>query len=65
MSEFFRDIVEQHKETFDPSDIRDVVDTYLLEIEIAKQEGRDMELFHGKDAGKQTREASWFAWMDV
>ncbi len=52
MSEFFREIVENHKETFDPSDIRDVVDTYLYEIEIAKQEGRDMELFNGKDPGK-------------
>jgi len=52
MTSFFRDIVEMHKQTFDASDVRDVVDTYLLEIDIAKDEGRDMDLYHGKDPGK-------------
>jgi 26-hydroxylase len=56
MTAFFRTIVEMHKETFDPSEIRDVVDTYLLEIETAKLENRDMDLmYHGKDPGKEGR----------
>lgn len=50
MAGFFREIVEEHKQTLDPSNIRDVVDSYLLEIELAKAEGK--VLFEGKDPGK-------------
>ncbi|ODN04952.1 Cytochrome P450 18a1 [Orchesella cincta] len=53
MAGFFREIVEEHKATFDPSNIRDVVDSYLLEIETAKAEGRDEYLFEGKDPDRQ------------
>lgn len=52
MAGFFREIVEEHKQSFDPSNIRDVVDSYLLEIETAKAEGREESLFEGKDPGK-------------
>jgi len=51
MSNFFHEIVEQHKATFDPHKIRDVVDTYISEIQAAKEEGRFDELFEGKDPG--------------
>lgn len=49
MANFFQDNVEQHRNTFDASNIRDLVDAYLLEIEKAKAEGR--ELFQGKNHG--------------
>lgn len=52
MATFFREIVEEHKRTFDPSNIRDIVDSYLLEIETAKAEGRADTMFEGKDPGK-------------
>ena len=49
MADFFQDNVEQHRKTFDAGNIRDLVDAYLLEIEKAKTEGR--ELFQGKNQG--------------
>lgn len=37
---FFREIVEQHKTTLDPENVRDFLDDYLIEIERQKnQEG--------------------------
>ena len=50
MATFFQDNVEQHRNTFDAGNIRDLVDAYLLEIEKAKAEGR--ELFQGKNHGE-------------
>ena len=52
MQDFFKEIVDLHKATFDPSNIRDMVDTYLLEIESAKRDQRSELLFEGKDPGK-------------
>ena len=52
MSEFFQETVDNHRATFDPSNIRDLIDTYLAEIQRAKEEGRDEYLFEGKDHGK-------------
>lgn len=52
MAEFFQETVEGHRDTFDPENIRDLIDTYLLEIDTAKQEGRDELLFEGKNHGK-------------
>lgn len=52
MFEFYREVIESHKATFDPNNIRDLIDTYLVEIQTATEEGREGELFEGKDHGK-------------
>jgi len=52
MADFLQTTVNQHKTTFDKNDIRDLVDTYLLEIQQAKEEGRDGALFQGKNHGE-------------
>lgn len=52
MQRFYQDVIDEHKKTFDGSNIRDLVDFYLAEIEKAKQEGRDEELFDGKNHGR-------------
>ncbi|CAG0882843.1 unnamed protein product [Cyprideis torosa] len=53
MHDFFRTIIKQHKESFDPEVTRDIVDAYLLEIYKAQQEGREAVLFNGKDPERQ------------
>lgn len=50
MFDFYREVINEHKRTFDPDNIRDLIDTYLAEIEKAKIEGR--ELFDGRNHGK-------------
>lgn len=52
MATFFQEIINQHRETFNKDNIRDLVDTYLLEIEQAKEEGRETQLFEGRNHGK-------------
>lgn len=52
MRGFFRKIIDQHKETFDEENMRDLVDNYLVEIKHAKEEGRDNALYQGKDHSK-------------
>nr|AID61380.1 cytochrome P450 [Calliphora stygia] len=53
MQKFYQDVIDDHKKSFDGSNIRDLVDFYLAEIEKAKQEGRDEELFDGKNHEEQ------------
>ena len=53
MTEFYKEIVQSHKDTFDPNNLRDLVDTYLFEIEQAKEEGREEFLFEGKNSDRQ------------
>lgn len=52
MAEFFQVIINEHKATFDKDNIRDIVDTYLYEIQKAQEENREHELFQGKNQGK-------------
>lgn len=52
MADFFQETVDEHRATFDESNIRDLVDTYLLEIQKAKAEGRGAALFQGKNHGE-------------
>ena len=54
ISNFYQEIVDFHKSTFDANNIRDVIDSYILEIQNAKEEGRQDSLFDGKDAGEFT-----------
>lgn len=51
MFEFYKEIIDDHRKTFDRNNIRDLVDTYLLEIEDAKL--NDTELFEGMDHDTQ------------
>lgn len=52
MFDFYRKVINDHRETLDRENVRDLVDMYLCEIEQAKEEGREGELFEGKDHGK-------------
>lgn len=51
MAEFFQETVDEHRNTFDKENIRDIVDAYLVEIEKAQTEGRSAMLFQGKNHG--------------
>ncbi|XP_005183432.2 cytochrome P450 18a1 [Musca domestica] len=53
MQRFYQDVIDEHKKTYDPTNIRDLVDFYLAEIEKAKLEGRDQDLFEGKNHEEQ------------
>lgn len=53
MFEFYKEIIDDHRKTFDRNNIRDLVDTYLLEIENAKLNGTEHELFEGRDHDTQ------------
>ncbi|XP_047470769.1 cytochrome P450 18a1-like [Penaeus chinensis] len=50
-SEMIRDIIKQRREIFDPENIRDILDSYLLEEHNAKLEGR--VLYEGKEFDRQ------------
>jgi non-homologous end joining protein Ku len=52
MGKFFQETIDNHRATFDPSNIRDLVDMYLAEIQRAKEEGTGEALFEGKDHGE-------------
>jgi 26-hydroxylase len=52
MAQFFQETIDSHRATFDPSNVRDLIDTYLAEIQRAKEEGRGEALFEGMDHGK-------------
>lgn len=52
MADFFQERINQHKATFNKDNIRDIVDSYLLEFQRAKEEGRETELFQGRQFGE-------------
>nr|ARN17925.1 cytochrome P450-2 [Cephus cinctus] len=56
MANFFQQAVNQHRATFDAGNVRDLVDTYLLEIEKAKVEGREATLFEGMNHDRQIQQ---------
>ncbi|XP_046421780.1 cytochrome P450 18a1 [Neodiprion pinetum] len=56
MATFFQETVDQHRATFDEGNIRDLVDAYLLEIQKAKSEGRDAQLFQGMNHDRQMQQ---------
>lgn len=60
MADFFQQTVDQHRATFDENNIRDLVDAYLLEIQRAKVEGREAQLFQGKNHGEFRKSTSCF-----
>lgn len=53
MFAFYKEVIDQHRQTFDAENIRDLVDAYLMEIETAKRNDTEHELFEGKDHEEQ------------
>lgn len=53
MFKFYKEIIDDHRKTFDPNNIRDLVDSYLVEIENAKIDNSENELFEGMDHDTQ------------
>lgn len=49
---FYKEVIEEHRRTFDSNNLRDLVDTYLYEIEKAKEQGCEDQLFEGNEHGK-------------
>lgn len=52
MADFLQETIDEHRRTFDPSHLRDLLDTYLYEIQKANEEGNGHKLFEGKDHGE-------------
>lgn len=52
MADFLQETIEEHRRNFDPSNLRDLLDTYLFEIQKATEAGTDSDLFEGRDHGK-------------
>lgn len=52
MFAFYQTLIDEHRNTLDMDNARDLIDVYLIEIEKAKMEGREGELFEGRDHGK-------------
>lgn len=51
MFAFYQTLIDEHRDTLDVNNARDLIDVYLIEIEKAKNEGRAGELFEGRDHG--------------
>nr|UUB32678.1 cytochrome P450 CYP18A1 [Dendroctonus valens] len=56
MAQFFQEVIDEHKKTFDPSHLRDLLDTYLFAIQKANEEGVADHLFEGKDHDRQMQQ---------
>lgn len=56
MAQFLQETIDEHKKTFDPGHLRDLLDTYLFEIQKATEEGTGHYLFEGKDHDRQMQQ---------
>lgn len=56
MAQFFQETIDEHRKTFDASHLRDLLDTYLYEIQKANEEGTEKHLFEGKDHDRQIQQ---------
>ncbi|KAL1450393.1 hypothetical protein WDU94_002764 [Cyamophila willieti] len=56
MGEYFQEKIDEHRTTFDSNNIRDVLDSYLFEIEKAKSENRSDKLFNGMNHDRQMQQ---------
>ncbi|KAI5636308.1 cytochrome p450 domain-containing protein [Phthorimaea operculella] len=56
MFKFYQTLIDEHRETLDIDNARDLIDVYLIEIEKAKTEGRAGELFEGRDHELQLKQ---------
>lgn len=53
---YFQNIIEEHRKTFDPTYMRDLVDAYLIEIKHAQEKGTLDQLFEGMDPDRQIQQ---------
>ncbi|XP_045473904.1 cytochrome P450 18a1 [Harmonia axyridis] len=56
MGLFLQETIDEHRRTFNRDNIRDILDTYLLEIAKASDEGTEDCLFQGKDHDRQVQQ---------
>ncbi|XP_014368134.2 cytochrome P450 18a1 [Papilio machaon] len=56
MFAFYQTLINEHRDTLDLDNARDLIDVYLIEIEKAKNEGREGELFEGRDHELQIKQ---------
>ncbi|XP_072943520.1 cytochrome P450 18a1 [Epargyreus clarus] len=56
MFAFYQTLIDEHRNTLDLDNARDLIDVYLIEIEKAKIEGRAGELFEGRDHELQLKQ---------
>lgn len=52
MFQYYKEVIDQHRESFDRDNIRDIIDSYLLELEKSKN-AQDTKLFEGVDEDEQ------------
>lgn len=53
MFQYYKEVIDRHRETFNQENIRDVIDFYLLEIANAKHSTHQNGLFEGVDQDEQ------------
>lgn len=56
MATFLQETIDEHRKNFDPSNLRDLLDTYLMEIHQATEEGINDKLFEGRDHDRQMQQ---------
>lgn len=56
MADFFQETVDSHRKSFDPNNIRDLIDNYLLEIQDKTEKGQEALLFNGKNPDRQMQQ---------
>lgn len=56
IAEYFQNIIDEHRSTFDQNFVRDLVDAYLLEIKHAQDAGTIGQLFEGMDPDRQIQQ---------
>lgn len=56
MAEFLQETIDEHRKSFDPSNLRDILDTYLYEIQKADEEGKGHHLFEGRNHDRQMQQ---------
>lgn len=56
MAQFFQETIDEQRRTYIEGNMRHLVDSYLLKIRRAKEEGRETELFQGKNHDRQMQQ---------
>ncbi|CAG9783638.1 unnamed protein product [Diatraea saccharalis] len=56
MFAFYQTLIDEHRQTLDVNNARDLIDTYLIEMAKAETEGRSQDLFEGRDHELQLKQ---------
>nr|QRG28708.1 CYP18A1 [Chilo infuscatellus] len=56
MFAFYQTLIDEHRQTLDVNNARDLIDTYLIEMDKAETEGRAKDLFEGRDHELQLKQ---------